>query len=167
MFISLFLNFYLFIKLLICFCIASWFHWIVSLYSFVPKWVSLKQLFWIFCWVSHRSLMVLFLVTGRLLWFFSGVMLPWFLYDPEVLVCCLCIWSNSHILQSSLTAFERKRTSISPLEILRLSQTFYRCSWLMLLSFCDRILKLVCFFLMLQCTRSSAESLSFIFPKWQ
>lgn len=51
------------------------------------------------------------------------------------------------------------------IEILRVSETFYRCtSSMLLLPFGGRILKLVCLHLILPCTRLNDDHLPFVIP---
>ena len=105
-------------------------------------------------------------VTGRLLWSSGCVMFHSCFIFLEVLCCWLRIWSSSHLLPFLLTAFGREISFVSPARDSRLSQNLYgcTCSTLITPSF-GRIFKLVCLLLILQCTRSGAGSLSFIFLK--
>ena len=97
-------------------------------------------------------------------------MFLWFFVFLDVLCCCLPIWNSIHLLQLLLTAFQREIFSISCIRDLRFSQTFYgivhliHASCSVALS-CGRILKLVCLLSVLQCNRTSADSLPLFFPK--
>ena len=113
-------DFCIFVKLLVLFmyCFPDFielpFCVLFCLFVFVAHWVSLKQLSWIFNWVNHRSpCFCLQFPEGYCGLFVVSCYLD-FLIFCDVLHCCLCIWSSSHLFKSLLTAFGRKITSVNP-----------------------------------------------------
>lgn len=79
--------------------------------SLVVLWASLEQLFWIlfqpirvYSWISISSVSV----TGSLLYFFIGVMFPWFFVVFAVSCSCLCIRRSIHLFQTLYLTSVRK-----------------------------------------------------------
>ena len=86
-----------------------------------------------------------------------------FLYC-DVLHCCLCIWSSSHLFKSLLTTFVRKITSVNfARESVAVSDLLWAHLLHLLAPICGRIIQLVCLLWILEHASSSCESLFLFF----
>lgn len=127
-------------------------------------WVSLKRLFWILYEVNSRNPCL----WGQLLEDYCDPLvvsccLDFFTF-LEVLHCYLHIWNSNKLLQSLLIAFRREIPSamLGILGLLTSSMEKPAPRFLLLVA---ELLSFVCLLLIPQCTRPSADSLPFVFPK--
>lgn len=82
----------------------------------------------------------------------------------DVLHCCLCIWSSSHLLKSLLTTFGRKIPSVNfSRESVPVLDLLWAHLFHLLAPICGRIIQLVCLFWILEYTSLRSESLYLFF----
>ena len=111
--LDLFNDFYPFVYLLIhvLFSVFSWIH--LSVFSCSSlSFLKTATLNFLSGKVQSSMSLVWLLEDYCCLWWFYGIMFPWFLMCLEVLCCCFCICSRSHLLQSLLTVLGREIPSV-------------------------------------------------------
>lgn len=79
---------------------------------FVPHWVFLKELFWIF--FLKLSILGDWFPENYYVPLVMSYLIDFFMF-PEVLNCCPCFWRRSHLFQSLLTVFWMEIASINPI----------------------------------------------------
>lgn len=138
------------------------FPWVTFLFTWCSS-SFLKTALFNYLLIKSYMPMSLSSVTKRLLWLFDNVMFSWFFMILEVL--CYSLYMNSnYLLKFLLNVFGIKITSVSPA---RDSEAFQVLLWVHRLHASLPILwqnsMLICTLWILQGTRPSSDSLSFVF----